>query len=468
MKNKTIKIISALLAAALLAATWGGVYAEILGGFGQTNIYDNSVYSDVNSEDWYGNYVAFAYEYGIMTGTSRGVFSPNGNLTVAEAITVAARLNAAHYGNTIGDVSGISGLSAAEGIYSYPVNGDGEFVLDEKVKSGAKTKRFFRRESTEAQMAGDEESGWFLPYLAYAVGQGIISENTFGGRYFETVTREESAFLLYRALPDCYNKINDIGPIPDVSADGPYYREILALFESGVVTGNDEYGTFYPYSPIARSEVAAMVSRIINTDLRVRFSLNPNIPVKFLHYTWKCPGSDFEYSMDIQISHYDYNYFNRKPRVYDYAAYATDDADVTGLTALADSLKSLGESYGYTSDYDLAAFVSAFVQSIPYVNDIDEKKVSEYPKYPIETLFDHTGDCEDKAALLGKLLKLLGYETVLLVSDDHMAVGLKTSGRGNLTYGGANYYYIETTELGWRVGEVPGDMLGVTMEILYI
>lgn len=415
------KFISLITAISLAALYTVNVYGEILPNFSQINYYNNSVYDDVSADEWYYNYVGFVYEYGIMTGTAQNLFSPDGNLTIAEAITIAARLNAVYYGNTI-DTSNYS---------SSPLS-------------------------------------WFTAYLAYAEDQGIISAAQFGGRYVDNATREELAYILFRALPSCYAKINDITPIPDVYTDNKYYSEILSLYEAGVITGNDEYGTFCPLTGIQRSEVAAMVSRAINPDLRVSFTLNPNIPFKLLNYTWKYPYRGTSFSLNIDISYYDYIYFSSKPRTYDYASYATDDADVTGLTALATTLQNMAIENGLTSAYDVAAFITAFVQNIPYMDDYEYKGVSEYPKYPIETLFEQGGDCEDTAVLLAKLLKLLGYGAVLLVSDNHMAVGLQTSGNGNLSFNGVEYYYIETTEAGWRVGEVPGDMLGTTISVVYI
>ena len=86
----------------------------------------------------------------------------------------------------------------------------------------------------------------------------------------------------------------------------------------------------------------------------------------------------------------------------------------------------------------------------------------------METLYDHGGDCEDTAALLVRILDILGYGAVLLESDNHMAVGLQTSGEGNISYEGNHYYYIETTGAGWRIGEVPDDMVGERIRILYV
>ena len=134
-----------------------------------------------------------------------------------------------------------------------------------------------------------------------------------------------------------------------------------------------------------------------------------------------------------------------------YSAYAQDEADETAVYTLAETLRDMAVNNGFASSYDIAGFISAFVQGLEYQDDLTYKGVIEYPKYPIETLFDQGGDCEDSAVLLAKMLKLLGYGAVLLVSEDHMAVGLQTSSNGNLSLDGIQYYYIETTEPGWRI-----------------
>ena len=61
-----------------------------------------------------------------------------------------------------------------------------------------------------------------------------------------------------------------------------------------------------------------------------------------------------------------------------------------------------------------------FVQEIPYEEEID----CEYPQYPIETLVNDKGDCEDKSILCASFLDLLGYNVSLLSLPNHMAVGV--------------------------------------------
>ena len=60
-------------------------------------------------------------------------------------------------------------------------------------------------------------------------------------------------------------------------------------------------------------------------------------------------------------------------------------------------------------------------QCIP---DNDSKDADEYVRYPIETLVDGQGDCEDKVALLVALLYEMDADFVLLVLPEHMAVGV--------------------------------------------
>lgn len=486
MNGLKFKKIIAVLCVILLFSLNFTAFAEILPNFDKVNLYDEYTYMDVNSGEWYYYYVGFAYEYGIMSGTDVRYFEPEGSITLAEAITVAARLNAVYYGNDISAGSqrgytlnsqmtkrytGEIGVADENTKYAYPSDGrievsdDGqglETVLTDTPKNG----RYIRTDSVGAQSTS--EMSWFIPYLTYAANEGIITPTEFGGRYLEPATRAELAHIFYKALPGCYGKMNEISPIPDISTANPYYIEILKMYEAGVLTGNDEYGTFYPSSNVLRCEAAAMVSRILNTDLRVQFVLNQNKPYVTLNYTWQYPYYGRSFGINLNISYYDYNYFASKPRITDYSAYAKDSADETSLSMLSESLRNMAVDNGFVSDYDIAGFIAAFVQSLEYQDDLLYKGYREYPKYPIETLFEQGGDCEDTAVLLAKMLKLLGFGAVLLVSENHMAVGVQTSGRGNLSYRGVEYYYVETTEAGWRLGEVPDDMVGENMEIVYI
>ena len=65
-------------------------------GFAKTNSYTQGQFADVNTDQWYASSVASAFELGFMKGSSDTTFEPEGNMTVAEAITIASRVNDAY------------------------------------------------------------------------------------------------------------------------------------------------------------------------------------------------------------------------------------------------------------------------------------------------------------------------------------------------------------------------------------
>ena len=179
-------------------------------------------------------------------------------------------------------------------------------------------------------------------------------------------------------------------------------------------------------------------------------------------YSWRYDGRDWELTMEIP--EYLYLYYSQMERasLEDYSIYVThpkDDAEVTDL--LAAELKRLAIQRGYDSE-ETVNFVASFVQNLRYRLD-DE----EYPNYPVETLVDKGGDCEDTAILTAALLEAMGYDAVLIRYDPvregdagHMAVGVAVtgvSGGYSYTYDGEKYYYLETTSATWKVGEIPSE-----------
>ena len=55
-------------------------------GFTKPNTYKDGQFTDVTSDKWFASSVASSYELGFMNGTDDKVFSPTGNVTVAQAI----------------------------------------------------------------------------------------------------------------------------------------------------------------------------------------------------------------------------------------------------------------------------------------------------------------------------------------------------------------------------------------------
>jgi hypothetical protein len=110
------------------------------------------------------------------------------------------------------------------------------------------------------------------------------------------------------------------------------------------------------------------------------------------------------------------------------------------------------------SSYDEISFVLAFVQSIPYSTDLNSTGYQEYPRFPIETLVDQTGNCDCKSILFATLTVMLGYDAVFINPPDHLAVGIMGNFSGSYwTYNNQNYYYCETTGIGFQIGQLPDE-----------
>jgi hypothetical protein len=130
---------------------------------------------------------------------------------------------------------------------------------------------------------------------------------------------------------------------------------------------------------------------------------------------------------------------------------------------LASKLNSTTTQLGYSS-IDQANFVLAFVQSITYNSDLNTTGYEEYPRFPIETLVDQTGDCDCKAILYATLTLSLGYGAVFINPTDHLAVGvLGDNLKGTYwSHNNQTYYYAETTGTGFTIGQLPDEFSGKT------
>lgn len=168
----------------------------------------------------------------------------------------------------------------------------------------------------------------------------------------------------------------------------------------------------------------------------------------------------FEISMNIQDDMYEYYHsLLRYSYVKDYHNYVSDDNNHKLVKQLADEIKSLCDQCGY-GESETIRETANFVQSIEYVDDMTSTGYTDFPKYPLETLYDQCGDCEDSSILLGALLKELGYGCIFIELPEHVAIGVKATDDAPGTYydyNGSHYLYIETTNSGWDIGTLPDD-----------
>ena len=180
------------------------------------------------------------------------------------------------------------------------------------------------------------------------------------------------------------------------------------------------------------------------------------------HFEWEFRGKRF--CWDLSIPQQLLRHYQVLPRTYDYSRYVTDPKDDEYLEMLSEKLAEADVESGWSGKID---FVLAFVQSLRYEPD-NSTGYDEYPRYPLETLAEGGGDCEDTAILFAAILRQMGYGAALLRFDSahHMAAGVsirrdvveKWNREYPLTYfekEGRLYAYCETTGTGWRIGEEP-------------
>ena len=193
--------------------------------FRKSNKYTPGRFADVNENDWYGynrgKTIAGAYEYNLMSGSGANAFNPAGNITVAEILTVAARVNSIYY--------------TARAVFP----------------AGAP---------------------WYEGYINHAIKSGIINSGDFDlTDYNRPATRAEMAYIFSRALPESelVPQNNNIIP-PDVDINTPYHGAILKLYAAGIIAGSDALGTFNPNSNITRAEAATIIIRVILPETRIK------------------------------------------------------------------------------------------------------------------------------------------------------------------------------------------------------
>lgn len=175
------------------------------------------------------------------------------------------------------------------------------------------------------------------------------------------------------------------------------------------------------------------------------------------HFTWSY--ADYQWTWEIQIPQALYDYYRAKPRppTKNYSVYVTDHRDNAYIGNLAKRLKEEAQRKGF-DEYETVNFVVSFIQNLAYTCDLTSTGYEEYPRYPIETLVDEGGDCEDTSILMAEILHSMGYDVVLVGPPGHIAIGVSGSQAFCGTYyehNGKRYFYLGTTEEAARIGFIP-------------
>ncbi|MBP2133656.1 hypothetical protein J2128_001610 [Methanomicrobium sp. W14] len=126
-----------------------------------------------------------------------------------------------------------------------------------------------------------------------------------------------------------------------------------------------------------------------------------------------------------------------------YLSLIADPVNTETYESVVSELGKVRDEKEMDSD-EYAEFIVKFVQSLPY------SSTGSAPKYPVETISDASGDCDDKSMLLAAILTIEGYDTEMMYYENqsHVAAGIGTGSENK-------FAYIETTKT-LPVGTVPG------------
>lgn len=180
----------------------------------------SSSFSDVSDGAWYAPYVNAAAGAGLMQGTGEGSFSPDQTLSVAEVVTLAARL--------------------------------------------------YAEENGESVPASDPDQSWYQGAYDYCVDSGLfIAAEVPVSSMTAPATRFEMVDLLDRAVPDSEKTpIHSEISVPDLSQSSPYGDVVYRWYQAGITQG-DQDGNFNGGSQITRAETAAILCRLAGLTERV-------------------------------------------------------------------------------------------------------------------------------------------------------------------------------------------------------
>ena len=179
-------------------------------------------FTDVPESEWYHGDVKSAVEMGLINGKSETIYAPEDNLTYAEAIKLAACMHQLY-------MDGVVTLK----------NGD----------------------------------PWYQTYVDYCFNNNIINTEY---DYDAKATRSGYMVIFANALPDeALAKINSVpdNSIPDVPSTRAYAPAVYKLYRAGILQGSDAEHNCKPSDNIKRSEVAAILSRMMDETKRVKFSM---------------------------------------------------------------------------------------------------------------------------------------------------------------------------------------------------
>ncbi len=189
-------------------------------------------------------------------------------------------------------------------------------------------------------------------------------------------------------------------------------------------------------------------------------SLSPNDPV---------------YNLTVDIPKVQYINYQNSPLGHKYDQTINVASWVTpndpSIKKIAEDLREL---YLKNSNYFFINSVFEIIRSIKYTSDSTINKDGEYWKFPVETLVEGKGDCEDTSFLASAIFGAIGWNTIVIRFPGHIGMAIEIpdvvmKSFGNDVYipfsyynfQGHKYYYVETTNLNdFKLAEIPAQIKG--------
>jgi hypothetical protein len=173
-----------------------------------------------------------------------------------------------------------------------------------------------------------------------------------------------------------------------------------------------------------------------------------------------------EQTIDLPVSPQRFEILHLEPRlpVQEWAKYAT--AEHPEVEILAIQFMNLHLDKDWCTYNQAGNVLSCVQQCISYAHDKETTPQPDWPRYPLETLVEGIGDCEDMAILAAAVLRRMGFSVALLVYSHHVALGIAGAEGLPGVYvrdpsTGRQYFYGEATADGWRIGEAPQEFQGI-------
>lgn len=168
------------------------------------------VFADVTTQ-WFKPYIDKATAAKLMFGTGSGKFDPQGNLTIAQAMTLAYQIHSKATGGTLPQASG----------------------------------------------------AWYMPYYQYCKDHGIGETGRFSVSDLSRVcTRFEMVDILDQAIPQSrMSAVKSVDKIPDLAENTANAKNVYKWYRAGILSGNSN-GEFMGGKSITRAEVAVILCQI--------------------------------------------------------------------------------------------------------------------------------------------------------------------------------------------------------------